>query len=73
VKRLIKKYYHVKKNINLGHELRADHHAFFWLLIFKESIKSIQANLKSGVSIQDQFEKVLHLNYLITVDISNIK
>lgn len=44
--------------INLGHELRAAHHSFFWLLIYKEAIKSIQSNLKSKVGLEEMLTKV---------------
>jgi hypothetical protein len=41
----------------LGHELRAAHHSFFWLLIFKDALRSIQSELKQGISSEAQFDK----------------
>ena len=32
----------------LGHQLRADHHAFFWLLIFRDAIQFLQTSLQSS-------------------------
>jgi hypothetical protein len=36
----------------LGHQVRADHHAFFWLLIFRDAIQFIQTSLKT-TNIED--------------------
>ncbi len=45
-----------------GHELRAAHHAFFWLHILKDAIKGIKDHMKAGKAIQTLYKEIeLHI------------
>jgi hypothetical protein len=41
----------------LGHELRADHHAFFWLLIFRDAIQFLHTSIQAGESTVEALSK----------------
>lgn len=43
----------------LGHELRAAHYSYFWLLIYKEAIVSVQKLLAEGGTLKSVYDKVL--------------
>jgi len=46
-----------------GHELRAAHHSFFWLVILKAAILDIKEKMASGHSLQAQYKTIsLHIH-----------
>mmetsp|Transcript_36477 Transcript_36477/g.67952 ORF Transcript_36477/g.67952 Transcript_36477/m.67952 type:complete len:546 (-) Transcript_36477:123-1760(-) len=42
----------------LGHQIRADHHAFYWLLILRDAIQFIQTSLKNSETLDDLSKKM---------------
>ncbi|CAE7416721.1 unnamed protein product [Symbiodinium microadriaticum] len=42
-----------------GHQLRADHHAFIWLLIFREALHKVSEGEKSGEDLTVQLKETL--------------
>ena len=44
----------------LGHELRAAHHSFYWLIILKEAIAHIKQQIISGTSMRAQLASIDH-------------
>lgn len=46
-----------------GHELRAAHHSFFWLIILKTAIEEIKHKMSKGESLPQQFKVIsLHIH-----------
>lgn len=41
-----------------GHALRADHTAYFWLLIFKDALNTVKDKLSGGKSIESVLEEI---------------